>query len=65
MPDLIMIPVDDALPAVSAALDRCPEDRPLTKEQLAELSRVAVRFVLVAELLLDYARALGGELSRN
>ncbi len=41
------------------------ESRPFTPAELAELSRLGVRFVAASEALLDYARWLTGRPSPN
>ena len=62
---LCLIAVHHALPAVVAALDALGDERVLTPEELSDLSRLAIRFVLTSRALINYAKNVGGVPSRN
>lgn len=62
---LLLIPVTPCLPAVREYLNRLDESRPLTPAELAELSRLVVRFVTASQGILDYATRVAGRPCQN
>ncbi len=61
----LLIPVADALPAVQAHFERCPDGDPPSPDELAELVALTVRYVRASEALLRYAETVGGKPSKN
>ncbi len=51
--------------ALRDSLHRLNENRPLTRAELAELSRPLVRFVAATDALLDYVEPVAGRPCRN
>ena len=61
----LLIPVHDALPAVEAHFERWPHDEAPSEAELRELVEVTAWFVAASDVLLRYAKVLGGRPSRS
>ncbi len=64
--NLLLISVANALPAICKHFDRYPDDdAPVSDEEHRQLTKLAVCYVRVSEVLLRYATQVGGKPSKN
>ena len=65
MPNLLLIPVTCATEALQQAGERQGQERELSDADVRELSGLLLRCVRLSEVLVRYAKAIGGKPSLN